>query len=125
MSDVTDDDLARLERLCEAATEGPWYTVFTDDESRMNAVYVGTVDRGSMHDNTIGMDGHRRGEIIAATLIQVVPTVDHESELWDENADFIAESRTAMPRLIAEIRRLRAGNQLSAAESIRIISQQK
>lgn len=109
MSDetITDEYLDRLQAICDAATEGPWYTVYTDDKDSMNAVYVGTVERKNEHDGEHGMDGSRCGEIVAATLIQQMPRVDHDTELWDENAEFIAESRTALPLLVAEIRRLK------------------
>ncbi|GAA4582506.1 hypothetical protein GCM10023194_17420 [Planotetraspora phitsanulokensis] len=46
-------------------------------------------------------------EIVAATLIQHPRYVDVADERWDENAQFIAEARHEVPRLIAEIRRLR------------------
>ncbi len=105
---MTPAELDELERITNAATAGPWFPVFTDDENSMNAVYVGTVDRGQNHDNQKGFarDSPRDDEIIAVTLHQLMPRIDHATELWEENAIFIAQARTAMPRLIAEIRRL-------------------
>jgi hypothetical protein len=45
--------------------------------------------------------------IVAATLVQEPRYVDIEDDRWDQNARFIAQSRTDIPRLIAEVRRLR------------------
>ncbi|MET8748095.1 hypothetical protein [Streptomyces sp. NPDC004728] len=47
-------------------------------------------------------------EIVAATLVQQPRYVDAADERWDENAQFIATAREAVPRLVAEIRRLRS-----------------
>ncbi|WP_179023649.1 hypothetical protein [Streptomyces sp. IMTB 2501] len=49
--------------------------------------------------------GHR--ETVAATLIQRPRHVDTADECWDENVQFNAAAREAVPRHIAEIRRLR------------------
>jgi len=45
--------------------------------------------------------------MVAATLVQQPCHVDVADERWDENARFIANARQDVPRLIAEIRRLR------------------
>lgn len=105
---LTDAELQQIRERCDKATPGPWFPVFTDDANSMNAVYVGTVDRGQMHDNARGFsfDSPRQQEIIAVTLYQLMPRIDHDSELWDENADFIANARADMPRLLDEITRL-------------------
>lgn len=48
-------------------------------------------------------------EIIAATLVQSPSRyVDCADERWDANAMFIANAREDVPRLIAEIRRMRS-----------------
>ncbi|MGI8328666.1 hypothetical protein ACRYCC_01805 [Actinomadura scrupuli] len=44
---------------------------------------------------------------MAATLVQHPRYVDVADERWDENAHFIANARQDIPRLIAEIKRLR------------------
>lgn len=44
---------------------------------------------------------------MAATLVQQPRYVDVADERWDENANFIANARQDIPRLITEIRRLR------------------
>jgi len=53
--------------------------------------------------------GLLRSEVVAGTLIQnPEPYVNCADRRWDENALFIANARADVPRLIAEIRRLRA-----------------
>jgi uncharacterized protein YbjT (DUF2867 family) len=43
-----------------------------------------------------------------ATLVQQTRYIDIADERWDANAAFIAAARTVVPRLLAEITRLRA-----------------
>ena len=45
--------------------------------------------------------------MVAATLVQHPRFIDIADERWDQNADFIANARTDIPRLIADIKRLR------------------
>lgn len=102
---MDEEELQEIEELCSAATPGPWFVRILDDDSAMNLVAVST---------TPGDDRARRwpefdhGEIVAATLVQHPRYVDCGDERWDENAAFIAMAREAVPRLTAEIRRLRA-----------------
>jgi hypothetical protein len=71
----------------------------------MNLVAVSTVpDLG----NSKYRPHFDHGEIVAATLVQAPRYVDVADERWDENALFIANAREDVPRLLAEIRRLRA-----------------
>jgi hypothetical protein len=48
------------------------------------------------------------GQLVAATLVQQPRYVDVSDQRWDENAAFIAHAREDIPRLLAEIERLRA-----------------
>lgn len=100
MSDVTDDELQRWERLCEAATEGPWRECRADD----GGCICGMVYALPCDTHIATAEGMHNEE-------KPVPT-----EVQRKNATFIAESRTALPRLIAayrealaELERLRAG----------------
>lgn len=98
--------IERARELSGKATPGQWHVVFTDDDSSMSAVYVGTSYRGEGHDNTRGFVGHERAaEIVACTLHQLAPVIDHESGKWDENAAFIAASRTLVPELADALER--------------------
>ncbi|MEW2079530.1 hypothetical protein ACFZAG_38990 [Streptomyces sp. NPDC012403] len=107
---LTDDELDELDELVQAATPGPWFVRNLDDEYAMNLVAVGTTPDTGLGERWPAFD-HR--EIVAATLVQQPRYVDTADARWDENAQFIATAREAVPRLIAEIRRLRAQ---SAAE---------
>ena len=106
----TTEDLQRDLAIHAAATPGPWFVVYTDDTHRMNAVYIGTVDRGDGHDNSVGIGGDddRSAEIVAVTLHQLMPRIDHASQLWDENAAAIAHEHNRFPIVVRELIEARA-----------------
>lgn len=115
---LSEQELDRIEARCEAATPGPWYARSTDDQVFMNALFVGTrpgemgVD-GLYHDDGRGLAAGGKEQappeqIIAITLLQSPHLADVKDELWDENTLFIAYARSDIPRLIGEVRRLRA-----------------
>jgi hypothetical protein len=104
MEPITDEDLAEIEEIVEAATPGPWYVRFLDDDHAMNLVTVSTVPDAGRGERRPDFD-HR--EVVAATLVQEPRYVDVGDERWDENAQFIATARRDVPRLVAEVRRLR------------------
>ena len=103
---MTEDQLREIEARCEAATEGPWRWRLTDDDCRIPPValdgkgYVLHAHLGVEPDGTVkaGIDfrsnnnDFQRGE---------------ESVDCNPNASFISHSRTDIPLLIAEVRRLR------------------
>jgi hypothetical protein len=99
-----DLDLGTIEELCAAATPGPWFVRNLDDEHAMNLVAVSTVEDTGRTERWPGFD---HGELIAATLVQQPRYVDCADERWEENAAFIAMARDALPRLVAEVKRLR------------------
>ena len=106
MSDKLTAELDRIEKLADAATPEPWFSVCTDDQDFMNARYVGTVNRGGGHDGQQGLiaSGERVGEIVAITLAQAPELVSIADEKYDENMDFIADARTSNPRMVRLIR---------------------
>lgn len=75
---MTDDELARLQALADAATAGPWTAATTVDE--------------------YGQRLH---------TMDVLPLTSF-GEIEPHDAAFIAASRDAIPALIAEVRRLRS-----------------
>jgi len=82
-------DLDKLQALCDAATNSPWATSNDGSSENWAVCYVGR-DTGDVpwSVNTIGVRG---------------------SELHgdaEHDAAFIAAARTALPELIAEVRRL-------------------
>ncbi|TYC21377.1 hypothetical protein FXF52_26245 [Micromonospora sp. MP36] len=101
---LTDEALAQIEELAAAATPGPWHVRLLDDDDAMNLVAVSTVADTGRGERWPDFD---HSEIVAATLVQQPRYVDVADERWDENALFIASARRDVPRLIAEIRRLR------------------
>lgn len=110
MDPITDDELAEIEEITAAATPGPWYVRQLDDDWAMSLVAVSTVPDTGQEERWPDFD-HR--DVVAATLVQQPRYVDVADERWDENARFIATARRDVPRLIAEVRRLR---RLVAAE---------
>jgi len=99
------EELEEIEVMAEAATPGPWYVRFYDDEAAMNITAIATTDDDGADIRYPEFD---HGEIVAATLIQHPRYVDITDGRWDENARFIAASRELVPKLIAEVKRLRA-----------------
>lgn len=101
---MTEEELAEIEELAEAATPGPWHVRDLDDEDAMSLVGISTVPDTGRGERWPDFD-HQ--EIVAATLVQQPRYVDVADGRWDENARFIASARDNVPRLVAEIRRLR------------------
>lgn len=82
---------------------GPWHVRQLDDAFTVSLVAISTVPDTGAGERWPDSD-HR--QIVAATLVQQLRHVDVADEHRDENADFIANARQDVPRLIAEIRRL-------------------
>ncbi|KIE23111.1 hypothetical protein LK08_31670 [Streptomyces sp. MUSC 125] len=101
---LTAEELDELDELTQAATPGPWFVRSLDDERAMSLVAVSTTPDTGLGERWPDFDHH---EIVAATLVQHPRYVDTADECWDENAQFIAAAREAVPRLVAEIRGLR------------------
>ncbi|MFC5832780.1 hypothetical protein [Nonomuraea insulae] len=101
---LTAEELAAIEERAEVATPGPWFIRLLDDEDAMNLVAISTVPDTGHGERWPDFDHH---EIVAATLIQQPRYVDVADARWDENAQFIANARQDIPRLITEIKRLR------------------
>lgn len=82
--EMTDEELDEIERRCEAARPGPWTSYFEGRDHMAGSNFI-----------RVGGDGESRGEdieLIGATV---------------EEQDFIAQARQDVPRLLAEVRRLR------------------
>lgn len=74
---MTDSELKKLEELCNAATKGPWNAVF----------------RGA----------YTRTDDVVTAINGLVESVC--ADLHSRDSNFIAASRDAVPKLIAEIRK--------------------
>lgn len=91
---ITDKELRDWQALCDAARDGPWESEVGPDDS-----FIGTYSGKCTHP----YDGD-------------LPIVDVRLFAWGrkypsrettvDDAEFVAQARTAMPRLIAEARRL-------------------
>jgi hypothetical protein len=86
---MTDDELGRLEELAAGATPGPWAAVCPRVNYRIMA--------GDLYVMEAGPDGVRTAD----------------------DAAFIAAARSAVPALVAEVRRLRM--ELEGAEKARLL----
>jgi hypothetical protein len=105
VTDLTDAELDEIELNATRATPGPWFVRQLDDDWASSMVAVSTVPDTGQGERWPAFDA---GDIVAATLVQApVRYVDIRDQDWQGNAAFIAAARTAVPRLVAEIRRLR------------------
>lgn len=95
MSDVNSDELDRLQAMCDAATPGPWRECRADD----GGCICGMVYSLPCDAHIATAEGIHNEE-------KSVPT-----EVQQKNATFIAESRTALPSLIAAYRAAMAENE--------------
>lgn len=75
---LTEDELARIERLCEGATPGPWRSFIEGRDHQSGSDFIQTAGPD------IELSGASRADL-----------------------DFIADARQSVPLLTAEVRRLR------------------
>lgn len=117
-------DLDAIRARLAAATPGPWFVVTTDDDSHMCATYVGTVDRGEMHDMEQGatLRADRSGEVVAMILLQEPRLADHADGRWDENADLIANAPTDIAALLADVAEWQAREAETSAELAKVVA---
>ena len=108
-SELTDHELDQIEQRAEEATRGPWFIRKLDDSHAMNLIAVSTEPDTGKGERWPDFD---HGTIVAATLVQEPRYVDIADDRWDLNAVFIAHARADVPRLVTEIRRLRARGQV-------------
>lgn len=90
----TDEELAQIEELVEAATPGPWRVRQLDDERAMSLVAISTVPDSGLGER---WPAFNHQEIVAATLVRQPRYADVADERWDENAHFIANARQDIP----------------------------
>lgn len=95
MSDLTSEELEAWARLCEAATPGPWVAHHDDGDV---TVWAPACEEQRADERRAFISN------IGANFQQVSVAFDAD----DANGDFIAAARTALPKLLAEVRRLRS-----------------
>ena len=106
---ITDAELAEWERLCEAATPGPW---FYDSYSTIHSVTsVKEYDRieGTFPKSPDAVTD-KQWDSLPETEVCAVPVQggDTATEQGNLDAKFIEKTHTVLPRAVAEIRELRA-----------------
>jgi hypothetical protein len=98
MAEMTPEQERELRELCEKATLGPWRVENPDDDYCMNAFAVCTQDgTGELED---------AAHNVAITLLSA-PKYASTKE-YEENANFIAAARTAVPALLDALDAARA-----------------
>lgn len=95
-TELTDDELDRLQALCDVATEGPWEFARETDMSVSRPQDPSGCATVVVWGRNWDAESYDPGSVsgIAASA----------------DGDFIAASRTALPLLIAEVRRLRGAH---------------
>jgi hypothetical protein len=99
--------------LLDSIPPQPLYVVATDDDMAMSGLYVGTVDRGTGHDQTQGLADLERldQEVVAVFSWQSKGLFPHAPEIDDLDeryANFFAKAPATIGALIDEVRLLRA-----------------
>lgn len=110
---MNDNELEEISVRAAKATSGPWFGHATNDVDSSNALYISTTPGPgiAVHDNRRGLsEGDRqqvdRSTVVAITLLQRPCLCTPDA--FDENTEFIAHARSDVPRLIEEIKRLKA-----------------
>ncbi len=117
---LTPDELAAMRKRCEAATDGPWAWLSYGEKCYAYAVVTATQDERHHYEQVggllvsdgsseFGMTDERGREVMVDENI-----CESERQEGRANCQFIAHARTDLPRLIAEVERLR-----TALETIR------
>lgn len=100
---ITDADLREWERVCIAATAGPWS--WDNRNWRREVDPFNRYVCGDIHES---QDEDEDEPTLTATSVCVVMGNATSGDIQDRNAEFITTARTAMPRLIADRRELAA-----------------
>lgn len=108
----TPDWILEARRIADAADQGPWHQSRADDDKCATALYVarGEFKRGRWPSPE---------QVVAVTMLQ--SPVVAVSDAARSNTAFIAAARELVPRLCAEVERLRA-QRMRAANALRQLS---
>ena len=95
---LTESDLSEIEARCEAATSGPWKmspaSAVSNKPASVTALRM--------------VRGHKRDRLETGTVCEITDRAGRFDDQLDADAHFIAAAREDVPRLVAEVRRLRA-----------------
>ena len=107
-SELTEDELAELERLHEAAYCAPW----TYEDWAIDCPAIGSGDECGYEHNVATVtspDEYPDGQVVAQIDVPGLKV------FADRNGALIVAARNALPKLIAEVRRLREERDTAAA----------
>jgi len=117
---MTESELKAIEERAEKATEGPW--AWTHIGEKCNGYIVGTIwDKDDKQ-----IEGHVPDEDFYEdeVVLRSADMGEHEAATCNYNDPaFIAHSRTDIPKLLAEVRRLKAAVQEKDAEIAKLKDQ--
>ena len=104
---LLNENVKRVTRLAEEATPGPWF--YNSYGSVMAVPLVEEYNRLEGEIPSDAPDSDPRWDALPEPSVAYVPVVagDTATEQGAKDAAFIAEARTAIPELVAEIERLR------------------
>lgn len=113
---MTDDELNRLDALAQAATRGPW--LHEQYQRIWNTAGLRALENNPTLADSVATEhqvvtewthGQTKDKVaIFGVSVSWCFETPYAPHVYPEDAAFIAASRTAIPALIAEIRRLRA-----------------
>ncbi|MGV9265912.1 hypothetical protein ACWDRR_14780 [Kitasatospora sp. NPDC003701] len=92
---LTEEDLSAMERRAAAAAPGPW-AAWLEGRHGSGDSFI-----------QVRPEADREDEIYVSRFVEGAQLADRDPRL-DADLDFIAAARQDVPRLIAEVRRLRA-----------------
>lgn len=95
---LTESDLNAIEARCEAATAGPW---------RMSPASAAS-DKPARVTTSQMVRGYARDRRDIGIVCEITDGAGRFDDQLDADANFIAAAREDVPRLVAEVRRLRA-----------------
>jgi hypothetical protein len=105
---MTDEKLQEIEKRAAAATPGPWVVGSVTGSCSMDHGRgpMGHGQGDCQYDYRIETKGTARHCVSSVALVEVVTTCEEYGAIEPANADFIANARTDVPALCAEVRRL-------------------
>jgi hypothetical protein len=106
---ITDEELAKWEEVTSAATDGPLALGVFDPDMNPVELIRGNLSHGTGPVWLVWCPGHPHSVVSDMDYPEHAVTfaMTGNGPTSEENAEFIVLSRTAMPALIAEVRRLR------------------
>ena len=90
---TTHDLISHMRALAEAATPGPWYVQYGDDDNHMCMTAIGTENKRARNDGQFSQE--EADKFVAITLHQLYPWVSPDCTNDDANSAYIAAANPA------------------------------